>query len=181
MSGFHVYKSPLRQRKTNYYDIFYYFGNITDVQNFSNRFKRVLTCGDPSCNDCVDGYQKIEKKFIFFKDLEESLNRFYANISNSKYGGFNVGMVPKNSDSLSSNDFEEHERNNPTGHESKINFDKDSLCVYSSLREDYGKVTAYALFSEGYSNTMDITLDGVMKNDMGFVDRYKHYHTSYTI
>jgi hypothetical protein len=180
MSSFNVYKG-LSKKKANYYTIFHYFGNITDIQNFNSRFKRVLTCGDSSCKDCLDDYQKLENKFIFFKDLEESLNRFYANITNSKYGGFNVGMLPKNIYELSSNDFIEHERNNPTVHESKINFDNDSLCVYSSIREDYGKITAYALFSGRYSNTMDIKLDGIMKYDMGFVDRYKSYSTTYTL
>ena len=180
MSGFHVYKGS-SYGKVNYDNIFHYFGNITDVQNLKSRFKRVLTCGDSSCNDCLDGYQKLENTFIIFKDLQESLNRFYSSPNNSKYGVFNVAMLPTNRHSLSSNDFSEHEKNNPTGNESKINFDNNSLCVYSSIREDYGKITAYALFSKGFSNTMDITLDGIMKYDMGFVDRYKPYSTTYNL
>ena len=171
---FHAYRGSTKNRP-DYRTIFSYFGNITDVQNFKSRFKRVLTCGDSSCKDCLDDYQKLENKFIFFKDLEESLNRFYANITNSKYGGFNVGMLPNNRYELSSNDFIEHERNNPTVHDSKINFDNDSLCVYNEIyckeNESYG-----CRFSGG-----SIALDGIRIHDMGFVDRYKYYRTSYDL
>ena len=101
MSSFHFYKPSPSGKKTLYSDLFYYFGDITDIQNFNSRFKKVLTCGDPSCVSCVDDFKKMKNKFPFFKDLKESLNRFYINISNSNSGDFNIGMVPGNIDSLS--------------------------------------------------------------------------------
>jgi len=51
MNYFHAYKGSPKDR-TDYSTIFYYFGNITDAQNFNSRFKKNLICGDLNCKDC---------------------------------------------------------------------------------------------------------------------------------
>ena len=176
--SFHVYKarSSDKKKKTRYSYLFDYFGNIIDINDFEKRFENVLTCGRFNC-DCGEDYNRIKSKFPHFQDLRDSLNRFHDNINNQdSKGRFSIGMIPDNLNELGMEEYEEFARINPGKNDSKIRFKDDSLCVYSFYYDNYdSKVEAYSVFKDGFEDQIDIELAGVMKYDMGFVDRFRYF------
>ena len=79
-----------------------YFGNIFDIDNFIKTYQNYLT---------DDELLELKNQFPHFKELADSLNKFFSNISglNDDSYHFKVGMIPLELNELKKEDL--HQEN----------------------------------------------------------------------
>ena len=151
-------KEP-KDRPTIYSGFLEYFGDITNLDDFMERFEKHLICDKDNC-DCKDKYEIMKTQFIQYQKLSVSLNEFCQNKTNPNNNIFKIGMLPVDLWKLSLDDLYKNWNSGDLNDDGKIQFDGDSLCIYGESDNSYNSIEKDYVIIKIKNGDIDIAVAG---------------------